>query len=251
MNSAGPSGLAVRLLDGLDVARDGEPVPPRAWARRKARELLALLCVQPGRSMRRDRAAAVLWPDTGARSTALRLRVTLHALNEALEPDRPPRAPTRYVHASAGRVRLDPAVWVDLDRFDDLARRSRQARDPDLVLRTTRAALALYRGPLLARSPEVEWARPLRDAAQATFVDLALRGGAAELAHGDAARAAGLARSVLAVDPYRETAYRLLAEAQLAAGDAAAARPVLDFLAASGLDDAALRQPLRALAAAS
>jgi Tfp pilus assembly protein PilF len=67
---------------------------------------------------------------------------------------------------------------------------------------------------------------------------------------GDAATALDLARANWTVQ--REPAdARVLLDAALAAGDAAAARPVLDFLAASGLDDAALRQPLRALAAAS
>jgi hypothetical protein len=51
-------------------------------------------------------------------------------------------------------------------------------------------------------------------------------------------------------DVQREPAdARVLLDAAIAAGDSAAARPVLEFLAASGLEDVVLRRQLAALAA--
>lgn len=220
------SGLAVRVLGGFHVVRDGAEVPPESWPRRKSRELLWLLCAQSGRSLSRESAGEQLWPDAGPQPPWVRLRVTLHALNETLEPNRPPRTPTRFVRATADHVRLDPAVWLDIDEFRHLARLARAEAAPGRALLLARAALDHYRGPFLADSPHLEWAHAVRNALQTTFVDLALHGGRAELTHGRAPTAAELARAVLAVDPYRETAYRLLAQAHLATDDAAAARAV-------------------------
>jgi len=66
---------------------------------------------------------------------------------------------------------------------------------------------------------------------------------------GDPAAALALARANWEVQ--REPAdARLLLDAALAVDDAAAARPALAFLAASGLEDVTLRQQIAALGAA-
>lgn len=222
-----PARMAVRTLGRFVLIRDGVEVPARAWRRRKARELLWLLCARPGRAVGRELAAGLLWPDAPNRvAGAGRLRVTLHALNHALEPDRRPHAPTRFVHAGADDIRLDPSVWLDVDEFHRLARRAGTEPDPARAISLGRAAVELYSGQFLPDAPHAEWAWPVRDAAQATYLDLAVRCGHADLAAGYALRAAQLARSVLGADPYREAAYRLLAEAHIAAGDPAAAMAV-------------------------
>lgn len=217
----------MRTLGRFRVIRNGFEVPPDAWKRRKARELLWLLCAKSGRPVSRELATGLLWPDSPPYPAGTgRLRVTLHALNDTLEPDRRPHAPTRFVRATAESIRLDPSVWLDLEEFHRLARLAGAQPDPARALGLSRAAVELYSGQFLAEAAQLEWARPARDAAQAAYLDLAIHCGRSELAAGFALRAAELARSVLDADPYREAAYRLLAEAYLATGDPAAARAV-------------------------
>lgn len=218
--------MVVRTLGDFHAIRDRVEITPGAWGRRKARELLWLLCARPGHAVSRESAAGLLWPDAPSRSQAGRLRVTLHALNQALEPDRTPHAPTAFIHADADLIRLDSAVWLDIDEFHRLARLAGAERDAARMAGLARATVAFYRGPFLADAPCLEWAQSIREAAQATYLDLAVHAGRAELAAGMVGRAAALARSVISTDPYREVAYRLLAQACLATGDPAAARAV-------------------------
>lgn len=220
--------ISVRCLGSLEVYRDGDLIEENAWGRRKARELLSLLCAREDHSITREEAVAALWPDAQLEPGAVRFRVALHALNDALEPDRPARTPTSFVHATTGRVVLDHRVQVDVDDFKRLSRLIRKEPDPARARELGLRAASLYRGPFLADTPYLEWAGTVRAELAETFADLAIRVAGLELesSDGDLGRAAQLARRVLEHDPYRESAYRLVARALLAQGDTAAAQQV-------------------------
>ena len=227
-DAAGPAPIRVHCLGSMVVHRHGEEVDERVWGRRKAKELLALLCARERHSITREEAVAALWPDVQLEPGAVRFRVALHALNDALEPDRPARTPTRFVHATTDRVMLDQKVQVDVDEFQRLAQLVRNEPDPARARELGLLAVDLYRGPFLADSPYLEWALQTRTQLAESFADLAIRVAELELEsrEGDAGQAAQLARRVLEDDPYREAAYRLVARALLAQGDTAAAHQV-------------------------
>jgi len=220
--------IRVRCLGSMVVYRHGEPVAEKAWGRRKAKELLGLLCARESHSITREEAVAALWPDAQLEPGAVRFRVALHALNDALEPDRPARTPTRFVHATTDSVRLDHLVQVDVDEFQRLSQLVRKEPDPARARELGLLAVDLYRGPFLADSPYLEWAGQTRVQLAETFADLTIRVAELELEspEGDPSRAAQLARRVLEDDPYREAAYQLVARALLAQGDTAAAQQV-------------------------
>jgi DNA-binding SARP family transcriptional activator len=220
--------IRVRCLGSFEVDRDGELIEENAWGRRKARELLGLLCARDDHSITREEAVAALWPDAQLEPGAVRFRVALHALNDALEPDRPARTPTRFVHATTGRVVLDHRVQVDVDDFQQLSRLVRKEPDPARARELGLRAVELYRGPFLADTPYLEWAGSVRAELAEAFADLTIRVAELELesSDGNLGRAAQLARRILEHDPYRESAYRLVARALLAQGDTAAAQQV-------------------------
>ena len=182
----------------------GAPFKPRS---RRGFWLLALLALRPNKSVARDWAAAILWPDSETARETLRrtltdLRAGLGACSAVLEAS----GQTLLLHV--------PESAVDIHRFDALLKRG-AAEDLE-------QAIALYRGPLLEECPE-SWILADRN----RYAD-AYRGALERLAalydargrYGDAVR---LLRLALTADPLRESACRALMETLAAHGEPAEA----------------------------
>lgn len=235
------AGLSIRTLGRFTVYRDGRDLDVAGWGRRKARELLWLLCSRDSRSITREEAVELLWPRQNLGPGAVRFRVALHALHEALEPERAPRAPTRFVHATGERIVLDDAVRLDVEEFRRLVGQLRREADPDRTAALVDQALLLYQGPFLSDAPYADWAAPTRDELTGIFADLVLRAAHLHAGAGRAAEGIPMLRRPLADDPYHEQAWRLLAEAYLAEGRPAAARDAYQECAARLWDDLRVR----------
>jgi serine/threonine-protein kinase len=95
--------LSLKLLGGASLERSGAPVPGRA-ARGHRMALLALLAA--GRALSRDKALALLWPESDADRGRRMLSDTLYLLRGALGEDALP-ASGDELRLSAGRVASD------------------------------------------------------------------------------------------------------------------------------------------------
>ena len=104
---------------------------------RKAQALLAILALDPGRALSRDRLIALLWSDRGESQARGSLRHALTELRKAFaDLDPPPLITDRE------RARIDPdAVEVDAVTFERLV--------DDDTAEALMAAAELYRGDLL------------------------------------------------------------------------------------------------------
>lgn len=127
--------LIVRLLGGFALEdAQGRRI---AVVSRKAQALLACLAYRPGRPLRRDALAALLWGEAGDAHARASLRQALSSLGKLL-------GPARHALLIAGdEVALDAGlVEVDVESFEwHLLDGSTAALE---------AAFDLYRGPLLA-----------------------------------------------------------------------------------------------------
>jgi LuxR family transcriptional regulator, maltose regulon positive regulatory protein len=220
--AASDAGLRLFTLGRFAAVKDGMPIAAR-WERRKAKELLWLLCGREQRSVPREEAMELLWPDADPDTASPRLRVALHSLRVALEPGRPSRGPARFVHTEGDRITLDPAVRLDWTEFRRLARLALDCSTAAQLIGPGRQAIALYQGSYLEDAADLPWVEELRESLRVTFIELALRAAEAELAGGALSATAELAHRVLREDPYREGAYRTLARLHLSSGDTAAA----------------------------
>jgi DNA-binding SARP family transcriptional activator len=224
-----PTGqLELRLLGPVELRRDGTPVHASDWRRERVRSLLAYLALTG--TVSRGQLADELWPALDPEAQARNLGVTLTYLLRVLEPDRVQRDASFFVRQEGGNVSLHPgeSLAVDVWEFDALCERAGDAERrgaPSAALDHALGAVALWRGePTLVAEP---WAVPLVEQRRLRFAGVATRAGELLLAHGDAERAHVLADRALAIDPWLESAHRLVVAAHRSTGDDLAARRAL------------------------
>ena len=150
--------LSLNLLGGFEARKGKHLVPAEHWKREKSRQLLQALAVNSGKGMNKEQLAVLFWPDADESTAANNFKVTLSALNQALEPDRPPRETSQFVIRNGEQYQLNQQMKINLDtdQFEKLAL-SAQMEDKE-------RALALYKGKLLegeqlqeAFMPEVQY----------------------------------------------------------------------------------------------
>jgi DNA-binding SARP family transcriptional activator len=201
---AGAPAIAVSLLGGFRVSRDGSVLPAAAWRRRRAADLLKLLAIQPGRALHRESAIATLWPDKDGASGANNLHRALHDLRQQLGP--------AVAYLDKGVLRLCAHAWVDVEAFVAGTAGGRAAVDP--------RALDAYRGELCPEDPYAEWLTAPREALRRRFVDASLRLAISLLEDGEAAEAVPRLRRLVEIEPAEEEGHRLLVIALTESGRA-------------------------------
>jgi predicted ATPase/DNA-binding SARP family transcriptional activator len=131
--------FAFRVLGPLEVSAGGAPLPlggPRQ------RALLAVLLLNGGRVVSRDRIVDAIWGENPPATATNAVQVAVHELRKLLGTDRVLTQGTGY------RVVVEPGE-LDLDRFERLLERARD--EPSArAASTLREALALPSGALLA-----------------------------------------------------------------------------------------------------
>lgn len=133
--------MEFRLLGPFEAGRDGKPVA--VGRRRQERLLLAILLLDAGHAVTTERLTDLLWdgePPASARGT---VHTYIGRLRTALSPHRVSIVTTGGGYAVEG-------ADVDTVRFADLARGVAATTDPGEQAHLAGAALALWRGPLLA-----------------------------------------------------------------------------------------------------
>jgi len=132
-----------RMLGPLEVTVDGHQI---SLGGRRQRALLALLLLHANTVVSRHRLIDGVWDGEPPPSASESLDAYLYRLRKIIGPDRLPRRAGGYV------LRVEPGE-LDVDDFDRLVAKARQATDANDTVRAVRAleaALALWRGPPLA-----------------------------------------------------------------------------------------------------
>jgi DNA-binding SARP family transcriptional activator len=216
----------LRCLGGFQLQLAGRQLD---WERLRprARAMLRLLALHAGRPVHREQLAVALWPDRPAAAATHGVQVAISALRRFLEPDAPRRSSRWLVRDGDVYVFVVPAgSWSDLGEFAAARRHWRELRGlaPGQVEAVPlRRALAVYGGDLLPEDGAAEWVVGERERLRLEAAELATVLGALELKLGQPADAVGTLARALKIDPFRDTPWRLLADAYQAVGDVAAA----------------------------
>ncbi|MEW6282429.1 MAG: BTAD domain-containing putative transcriptional regulator, partial [Candidatus Eremiobacterota bacterium] len=210
------AGLRLQVLGPLRIWRGEEEVDSRAFKRRKARELLAVLALHRGRLVSKEQLMDVLFPEASFEAADRDFRVALHNLSQALEPERPRGAPARSIERrdEAYRLALEE-VSLDLAEFERLLDEAGHAPAAE-AKRLRRRAIELYRGDLVEDYPYADWAGSERERLKGRLLEAAWSVAEEALEAGEAESAAQAAQAMLERDPCCEEAYRILMRLHLA-----------------------------------
>jgi len=224
--------LTLTLLGPFQATVDGRAVT--GFPTDKARALLAYLALNADRPHSRATLAALLWPELSAEAAPRNLRKTLHRLRLALDTAAPGLA-DQVVRITRQTVQFDVTLCtVDVVSVRALLAASaahphRQlAHCPPCLERLARA-VALYRGEALnglalADAPEFEeWLLLEREALLRQALGALSVLADADTRRGAYAQAQAYAARQLALDSYREEAYRQAMRALTLAGQQSAA----------------------------
>jgi DNA-binding SARP family transcriptional activator/pimeloyl-ACP methyl ester carboxylesterase len=211
-------GVSVGLLGPLEVRSGGRVLGPPDFGGRKPKQVLEALLVHLGQPVPKDRIADLLWRPRLPKDPMRTLEAYVSGLRARLtavvgDPRRVLRS-----EPQAYRFALDE-VELDVVRFDELVAAAAQTARLDRRLALREQAVALVRGDLLADEPYSEWAIPLRDLYAERHLGVLLDLAEDCLAAGAPGQAVAHAERVLAVQPARERAYRLLIGGHYAAGE--------------------------------
>jgi DNA-binding SARP family transcriptional activator len=207
------------VLGPLEVVDDGQPV---ALGQRQQRVVLAMLVLSANQVVSVDRLVSDLWGDHAPHRPMGALHVYISRLRRVLEPR--PRAPGTgqvLVRRAPGYVLQVSSGQLDANHFDLLVsdgRRMLASGDPESASRVLTAALALWRGPLLAEFGEWDFVRPAArrlEELRHFAVEQRLE---AELALGHHGPVAADLERLISQDPLRERSWELLALALYRSG---------------------------------
>ena len=217
--------IRIYTFGALQVVRDGIAVTEGDWHTRQARQLLKILITERPRAVSTDALIEILWPTSTPHAAATTLRSAINALRNVLEPDRPNRAPSRYIVTKTPgyAFHLTPEVWLDVEEFEHLLNRAQQTADPALRLQLLDRAIELYKDDYLITDLYADWLQVERERLRERYFSALLQ--AAEI-HAEAGRyseAISLCRRLLAQDEVRENAYQALMRFQAESGDSAGA----------------------------
>ena len=192
--------LGVDLLGGFLLAVDGEAVE---LSTRKAKALLAVISLDPGRPWPRPKLAAMLWGRSGEGHARTSLRQTLSLIRKAVPEDRVP-----WLRADGDAIALNAeSAAVDVATFERLA----GLADADALDR----AAGLYQGDLLDgldlnEEGFEEWLGAERGRLRERAMNVLARLAAHHIEAGTHDAGIDIAGRLLTLDPLREDAHRTL-----------------------------------------
>ncbi len=225
---AKPSQPKVFLLGRVTLEVDGAAVEERGFAGRQGRLLFAYLVSEAGRPVPRDEIAEVLWSGDPPATWDKALTVLASKVRGVLAGLGVDGALTGAF--GCYRLELPPDTWVDVGaaaQAVEAAETALRDDEPTHAMEEASRAEALLRDQFLP-GENGDWV----EAHRRELVDLRVRSVAllagASLRLGDSSSAVAWSEQAVALDPFRESAYRRLIEAHAAAGDRAEALRVYD-----------------------
>jgi DNA-binding SARP family transcriptional activator len=219
--TAPPAGLApvpisITCFGGFRLEIDGRSVDINV-VRARARSALRLLATHAGQMVHREVLIEALWPELAPAAATRNLQVTISAIRGLLERACGPGQPALLVRSdSAYGLALPPTGRSDTATFQAAVsqwRRLRSGPDRTAEAAAIRAALSVYGGDLLPEEGPADWAATAREQFRRQATELGRSLGVLELARGEISEAIAAAEQCLALDPFDDAAWQVLAKA--------------------------------------
>lgn len=211
--------LHIQMLGSFRVWRGIREIQTREWQREKARQLLQLLLTYRGQWLQREQVCTWLWPESDLDAAERQFKVTLNALNAALEPFRPPRTMPFFVRRQGLAYSFAPSYgcWIDVDEFE-LRTTSVAQSDVEFSLRNSQIAVQLYKGDYLAEALYDPWTLEERERLMARYLATATTLADRLVDKNEIQLALQLCERVIRRDRCYEEAYQVLMRAYVRSG---------------------------------
>jgi DNA-binding SARP family transcriptional activator len=224
--------LRIYLAGNVAVERGDRLVPERRLPGRQGRLAFALLVVERGDALAKDTIADIVWGGSPPNGWDTALRAIMSKLRGVM--DQTGLGDSVAIESAYGcyQMRLPADTWIDLEAA------GKAAHDAETALRAgnlaeangeTLVAAAIARRPFLA-GDDGEWVERQRVRLRDIRVRALLCRAEVAIANADPASAAGDAKLVIELEPYREAAYVLLMRAHASGGSHAEALKDYDRL---------------------
>jgi DNA-binding SARP family transcriptional activator/streptogramin lyase len=227
---ASGSQLRVFLAGRVAVEANGRVIDEARFPGRQGRLLFAYLVAEQGRAVPRDELAEALWENGPPATWEKALTVIASKLRTLLADSGLDGATTLTGAFGCYRLELPEGAWVDVVAATRAAAAAEDAlAEGDLEEARTDATLAasLLQRPVLPGDDGAWVDEKRRELTQVRVRALTVLADAC-LHSGDASEATKWAEQVTALEPFRETGYRRLMEAHVAAGNRAEALRVYE-----------------------
>jgi len=169
-NVSTPSTLELHLLGPFRIFVDGQAIAERQFTRRKPKQLIKLLALQPNHQLHREQVMETLWPDSDPESAINNLHKAIHMARHALEPSLKSVAESHFILTQAQQILLRAPVrlWIDVEEFERHFTAAKGGSD----IKAYEEALASYGGELLTEDRYEDWAATRREQLQNRHQDL-------------------------------------------------------------------------------
>jgi DNA-binding SARP family transcriptional activator/streptogramin lyase len=227
---ASGSQLRVFLAGRVAVEANGQVVDEARFPGRQGRLFFAYLVAERGRAVPRDELAEALWEDAPPATWEKALTVIASKLRGVLTDSGLDGTAALTGAFGCYRLELPEGTWVDVLAAESAAADAEGALTAgDLGTARTEGALAasLAQQPLLPGDEGAWVEEKRRELTQVRLRALTVLADAC-LRSGDASEAATWAEHVTTLEPFRESGYRRLMEAHVAAGNRAEALRVYE-----------------------
>ena len=209
--------LEIHLLGLFRVVENGRTVTEREFTRRKPKQLIKLLALQPHHQLHREQAMEFLWPDSDPELAANNLHKAIHMARHALEPELNSAADSHFILTQGTQILLTAPgqLWIDVEMFEQRAAEAIKADDEIAY----QEALAIYQSDLLSEDLYDDWAATRREQLRSDHQELLLKLARLHEGNGRYIQSISRFKELLAADPSNEEAHRQLMRLYAATGN--------------------------------
>ncbi len=204
--------LVIETLGGFRVFVDGREITPKDWGRDKTAQLIQFfITARHRRGLHKEQIIDRLWEDSTLDEGMRDIKVALHGINKALEPNKKPRVEPKYIIRQGLTYRLsEKQVWIDAEAFDQsLALENLNIKDnPKHSIQILKYATELYKGTYLPNRVFNDWTSTERERLQLLAINAMINLGELTL-ESNPTESIRLAQEALIIDATWEEAYRL------------------------------------------
>ena len=211
IKSRDEASLVIETLGGFRAYINGREITSKDWGRDKTIQLIQFFITSRHRhGLHKEQIIDRLWEDATTDEGLRNLKVALHGINKALEPNRKPREDAKYIIRQGVTYQLtEKDVWIDAEAFDRTL--SLENENHDNIKKSVailKYATELYSGSYLPNRIYDDWTATERERLQLLAINAIIRLGELTL-DSNPDESIRLAQEALIIDGTWEEAYRL------------------------------------------